>query len=88
VLRRLEAQMIVANRERSFLVLGNGDLLEPDDGLLAIGSGGNYALAAARALLAHTQLDAETIAREAMSIAAALDVFTNDRFTIETLASA
>ncbi len=85
-LRRLEAQMIVANKERTFLVMGNGDLLEPDDdGLLAIGSGGNYALAAARALLAHTELDARAIAEEAMAIAAGICVFTNDRLTIEEL---
>ena len=85
-LRRLEAQMIVANDERSFLVMGNGDLLEPDDdGLLAIGSGGNFALAAARALSEHTDFDAERIAREAMQIAADLCVFTNDRLSVETL---
>jgi len=84
-LRRLEAQMIVANSERSFLVMGNGDLLEPDDGLLAIGSGGNFALAAARALREHTDYDAERIAREAMKIAADLCVFTNDRLSVETL---
>ncbi|HVS63030.1 MAG TPA: ATP-dependent protease subunit HslV [Thermoanaerobaculia bacterium] len=85
-LRQLQAQMVVANRERSFLVMGNGDLLEPDEeGLLAIGSGGNFALAAARALLDHTDYDAETIAREAMKVAADLCVYTNDRFTVETL---
>jgi ATP-dependent HslUV protease subunit HslV len=85
-LRQLQAQMVVANRERSFLVMGNGDLLEPDEeGLLAIGSGGNFALAAARALLEHTDYDAETIGREAMKVAADLCVYTNDRFTIETL---
>jgi ATP-dependent HslUV protease subunit HslV len=84
-LRRLEAQMIVANRERSFLVMGNGDLLEPDDGLLAIGSGGTPALAAARALMRHTPFDAERIAREAMAVAAELDVYTNDQLTVETL---
>jgi len=85
-LRQLQAQMVVANRDKSFLVMGNGDLLEPDEeGLLAIGSGGNFALAAARALLDHTDFDAETIAREAMKVAADLCVYTNDRFTIETL---
>ncbi len=86
-MRRLEAQMIVANHERSFLVMGNGDLLEPDDvdGALAIGSGSNFALAAARALLAHTDFDAERIAREAMAIAAELCIYTNDRFTVEIL---
>ncbi len=85
VLRQLEAQMIVADVERSFLVMGNGDLLEPDDGLLAIGSGGNYALAAARALLRHAELGTEELARAAMSVAAEIDVFTNDQFTVETL---
>ncbi len=85
-MRQLEAQMIVANSEHTFLVMGNGDLLEPDDdGLLAIGSGGNYALAAARALLRHTELDARTLAVEAMTIAAEICVYTNDRFTIEEL---
>ena len=86
-LRQLQAQMVVANRDKSFLVMGNGDLLEPDEeeGLLAIGSGGNFALAAARALLDHTDYDAEKIAREAMKVAADLCVYTNDRFTVETL---
>jgi len=86
VLRRLEAQMIVANAERSFLVMGNGDLLEPDsDGLLAIGSGGNYALSAARALLRHTEMSSRGVAEEAMRIAAEIDVYTNDHFTVEEL---
>ncbi len=85
-LRQLEAQMIVANRERTFLVMGNGDLLEPDDdGLLAIGSGGSYALAAARALLRHTDLGARELAEEAMQIAAGICVYTNDHLTIEEL---
>jgi len=86
VLRQLEAQMIVASRDRSFLVMGNGDLLEPDeDGLLAIGSGANYALAAARALLRHTDFTARRIAEEAMKIAAELCVYTNDRIAYEEL---
>ena len=86
VLRQLEAQMIVANRDRSFLAMGNGDLLEPDeDGLLAIGSGANYALAAARALLRHTDLSARRLAEEAMKITAELCVYTNDRITYEEL---
>jgi ATP-dependent HslUV protease subunit HslV len=86
VLRQLEAQMIVSSRDRSFLVMGNGDLLEPDeDGLLAIGSGANYALAAARALLRHTDHSARRIAEEAMGIAAELCVYTNDRVTFEEL---
>lgn len=85
-LRQLEAQMIVADKSRSFLVMGNGDLLEPDeDGVLAIGSGGNYALAAARALIEHTEMGAEQVAREAMRIAAELCVYTNEHLTLEVL---
>jgi ATP-dependent HslUV protease, peptidase subunit HslV len=86
VLRQLEAVMIVADAEKSFLVSGTGDLLQPDDdGLLAIGSGGNFALSAARALLRHTALTANEIAREAMRIAAELCIYTNDRLTLEEL---
>jgi ATP-dependent HslUV protease subunit HslV len=85
VLRRLEAQMIAANQERAFLVMGNGDLLEPDDGTIAIGSGATAAVAAARALLRHADLDAEAVVRAAMTIAAELCVYTNDQFTVETL---
>jgi ATP-dependent HslUV protease subunit HslV len=86
VLRQLQAQMIVADREKSFLVSGNGDLLQPDDdGLLSIGSGSGFALAAARALLRHTELAAAEIAREAMRIACEICVFTNDRLTLEEL---
>ena len=86
VLRQLQAQMIVADRGKSFLVSGNGDLLQPDDdGLLAIGSGANFALAAARALIRHTELAAAEIAREAMRVAADICVFTNDRLTLEEL---
>jgi ATP-dependent HslUV protease subunit HslV len=85
-LRQLQALLLVADSDKSFLVSGTGDLIQPDDdGLLAIGSGGNYALAAARALLAHTQLDAPEIARQAMRIAASICVFTNDRLTLEEL---
>ena len=87
-LRHLEAQMIVTNLSRSFLVMGNGDLMEPDDdGVLAIGSGGNFALAAARALSDHTEMGAEQIARAAMTVAAELCIYTNDQFSIETLPS-
>jgi ATP-dependent HslUV protease, peptidase subunit HslV len=86
VLRRLEALLIVADREASLLVTGNGDVIEPDDGLLAVGSGGNFALAAARALIAHSPLDARAIAEEAMKQAAALCVYTNDAIVIEELA--
>lgn len=85
VLRRLEALMAVADRESSLLISGSGDILEPDDGILALGSGGNYALAAARALVAHADLDARTIAVEALRIAAAICVFTNDQIVVEEL---
>jgi len=76
----------VADAERSFLVSGQGDLLQPDeDGLLAVGSGGNYALAAARALARHTDLPARELAVEAMKVAAELCIYTNDRLTVEEL---
>ena len=85
-LRQLEAFMLVADLDKSFLVSGHGDLIQPDeDGLLAIGSGGNFALAAARALAAHTTLSARQMAEEAMKIAAEICVFTNNRLTIEEL---
>jgi ATP-dependent HslUV protease subunit HslV len=84
VLRQLQAQMIVADAERCFLVSGNGDLLQPDDdGALAIGSGANFALAAARALFRHTELSATEIAREAMRVAAEICIYTNDHITLE-----
>jgi ATP-dependent HslUV protease subunit HslV len=85
MLRRLEALMAVADRESSLLISGSGDVLEPDDGVVAIGSGGNFALAAARVLLKHTELDARTIALEAMHTAAAICVFTNDQIVVEEL---
>jgi ATP-dependent HslUV protease subunit HslV len=85
VLRRLEALLAVADREHSFIVSGTGDLIEPDDGLIGIGSGGPFALAAARALIAHSDLDAKAIAMEAMRIAAGICVYTNDHITVETL---
>ena len=86
VLRQLEAVMIVADADKSFLVSGTGDLLQPDeDGLLGIGSGGNFALAAGRALLRHTALSAGEIAREALRITAELCIYTNDRLTLEEL---
>jgi ATP-dependent HslUV protease subunit HslV len=84
-LRRLEAMMAVADRERLFTVTGNGDVLEPEDGVIGIGSGGNYALAAARALIAVPDLSAEEIARRAMRIAADICVYTNNHIIIETL---
>lgn len=83
-LRNLEAMMIVADKDVTLVITGNGDVLEPEAGVTAIGSGGNYALAAARALVDY-EADAETICRKAMAIAAELCVFTNDRLTVETL---
>ena len=85
VLRRLDALLIVADAESSLVISGSGDVVEPDDGTIAIGSGGNYALAAARALIKHTQLDARTIAEEAMRAAAAICVYTNDQLAFEEL---
>ena len=85
VLRQLEALLIVADREISLLISGTGDLISPDEGLLAIGSGGPYALAAARALIAHTTLSAPDLAREALTIAAGIDIYTNDRIKVEEL---
>lgn len=84
-LRQLQAQMIVADQAKSFLVSGNGDLLQPDGGLLAIGSGSNFALAAARALLDHTDLPARKIAEEAMTVAADICIYTNHNLSIEEL---
>jgi ATP-dependent HslUV protease, peptidase subunit HslV len=85
-LRNLEALMIVADKDVSLILTGNGDVLEPTNGIAAIGSGGNFALAAARAL-ADYEPDAETLARKAMAVAADICVYTNDQLTIETLAS-
>jgi ATP-dependent HslUV protease subunit HslV len=84
-LRRLEAMMIVADRQGTFLLSGNGDLIQPDDGIVAIGSGGPYALAAARALAGHTTLGAREIAEHAMRIAADICIYTNDQLVIEVL---
>jgi ATP-dependent HslUV protease subunit HslV len=85
VLRRLEALMAIADRESSLLISGTGDVLEPDDGIVAVGSGGNFALAAARVLVSHTSLDARTIALEAMRAAAAICVYTNEQIVVEEL---
>ena len=85
VLRRLEAMMIVADREHTFILSGTGDVIEPDDGITAIGSGGPYALAAAKALVAFTSLDARTVAEESMKIASNICVFTNNNIAIEEL---
>jgi ATP-dependent HslUV protease, peptidase subunit HslV len=87
VLRRLEALLAVADADVSFIVSGTGDVIEPDDGLIGIGSGGPYALAAARALCAHSSLPAEQIAEQALRIAAGICVYTNDHITVETLDS-
>jgi len=84
-LRRLEAMMAVADKEVSLVLTGNGDVLEPDDGVIGIGSGGNYALSAARALVGRDDMDAEAIARKAMAIAADICVYTNENVTIESL---
>jgi ATP-dependent HslUV protease subunit HslV len=85
-LRRLEAMMIVADKSVTLVLTGTGDVLEPEKGIIAIGSGGNYALAAARAL-ADTDLDAETIVRRSMAIAAEICVYTNNNLTVESLAT-
>ncbi len=84
-LRRLEAMMAVADKEVSLVLTGTGDVLEPEDGLIGIGSGGNYALAAARALFDSTDMDAEAIARKSMAVAAGICVYTNDNVNLETL---
>ena len=85
VLRRLEALLAVADADSSFIVSGTGDVIEPDDGLVGIGSGGPYALAAARALRAHSTLEAPQIAEESLRIAAGICVYTNDQITVLTL---
>lgn len=84
-LRRLEAFLAVMDREHSLLISGSGEVLEPDDGILAIGSGGAYALAAARALIRHTNLQARQIVEEALKIAASICIYTNENFIIEEL---
>jgi ATP-dependent HslUV protease subunit HslV len=84
-LRNLEALLAVCDAETSLLVAGSGEIIEPDDGILAIGSGGSFALAAARALLAHSSLDAEGIVREGLTIASGICIYTNSEFTIETI---
>ena len=85
ILRRLEAMLVVVDASATFLLSGNGDLIEPDDGIVAIGSGGTYAMAAAKALAGHTDLDARGIAAEAMAIAAGICIYTNASVTIEEL---
>ena len=84
-LRHLEALLVVADAKGTFVLSGDGDVIEPDDGLCAIGSGGPYALAAARALIKHSKMNAKEIALEAMRIASEICIYTNDSFTIEEL---
>lgn len=84
-LRQLEALLAVADASKSLLVAGSGEIIEPDDGILAIGSGGPFALAAARALMAHTDLSAEEIVREGLKIAAGICIYTNENITVEVL---
>ena len=85
LLRRLEAMLVVADREHTFVLSGTGDLIEPDDGVVAVGSGGAYAMAAARALVRHSPLTARQIAEESMRIAADICIYTNPNLTIEEL---
>lgn len=85
ILRRLEALLVVADMETSLIISGTGEVIEPDDGIIGIGSGGPFALAAARALVAHSNLDARGIVEEAMRIAASICVYTNDTITVEEL---
>ena len=85
-LRRLEAMMTVADDTTTLLVSGTGDVVQPTDGIIGIGSGGNYALAAARALVAHASLDAAELVRVALTIAAGIDIYTNTHFAVEELA--
>ena len=84
-LRQLEAQLAVCDNETSLLIAGTGEIIEPDDGILAIGSGGPYALASARSLVAHSSLDVAEIVRESLSVAASICVYTNENITVETL---
>lgn len=85
VLRRLEAMMLVADARMMYLLSGTGDLIEPDDGVMGIGSGGAFAMAAARALVAHSTLEARAIVEQAMAIAADICIYTNTRLTLEEL---
>lgn len=85
LLRRLEAMLIVMDRNSTFLLSGTGDLIEPDDGIIAIGSGGGYAQAAAKALARHTAMEAAEIARQSMAIAASICIYTNDSISVEEL---
>ena len=84
-MRQLESMMIAANRERLLILSGTGEVIDPDEGIAAIGSGGNYALAAARALMQNTEMSAEEIAEKALHIAASICVYTNDNIVVETV---
>ncbi len=85
VMRKLESMLIVADKDAMLILSGNGEVIDPDDGVAAIGSGGNYALAAARALVRNTELSAEDIAVKALEIAASICVYTNDHISVETI---
>ncbi|GMR04339.1 MAG: ATP-dependent protease subunit HslV [Thermodesulfobacteriota bacterium] len=85
ILRKLEALLIVADREHTFIISGSGDVLEPEDSIAAIGSGGPYAAAAAKMLMKHTELDARTVAEEALNAAAEICIYTNDNISVEEL---
>lgn len=85
ILRRLEALLVVADKEKTLLISGNGDVIEPDDGIAAVGSGGPYALAAARAMVAHSKLLPKEIAEEAIKLASNICVYTNDNIVVEEL---
>lgn len=84
-LRRLEALLTVADRQHSLLISGNGDVIQPSDGVIGIGSGGNYAIAAARALLAHSSLPAGSVVRTSLEIAADIDIYTNQNIAVEEI---
>lgn len=84
-LRRLEAMMIVVSQRETLLLTGNGDVVQPTDGIAAIGSGGNYAMSAAKALMAHSELDAKNIVEESMKIASEIDIYTNSNIIVEEL---
>ena len=85
ILRRLEAMLAILNREHAYIVSGNGDIIEPDDGIVAIGSGAGYALACARALIKYTNLNAKEIVEESLKTTAGICVYTNDKITVEVL---
>ena len=85
ILRRLEALLIIADRDHTFIISGSGDVIEPEDGIAAIGSGGAYASAAAKMLMKHTDLDARSIVKESLAVAAEICIYTNDNISVEEL---